>query len=59
MDKYIYIEGQGYIIGLPSRDMTEQEWKKYPKELTDAALAIGLYRLKTEKREVKENVKRS
>ena len=59
MDKYIYIKGNGYMIGLPAKDMTEDEWKTYPKDLTDAALAIGLYELEKEKKEVKDNVKRS
>lgn len=59
MDKYVYIEKNGYMIGLPARDMTETEWQEYPKELTNAALKIGLYRLEKEKSEVKEHVKRS
>lgn len=59
MDKYKYKKDNGYMIGLPARDVTLDEWKMYPKDLTDAALAIGLYKLEKEKEEDKEHVKRS
>jgi hypothetical protein len=42
MDKYIYMD-RGYFYGLPARDMTEDEWLSYPKELTKPALAQKLY----------------
>jgi hypothetical protein len=36
--------GQGsYMIGLPARDMTLEEWQSYPEALRSAALEIGLY----------------
>lgn len=43
MDKYIYIPEKGYFIDLPARDMTADEWKEYPEELTKAALKAGIY----------------
>lgn len=42
MAKYKYVGG-GYYAGLPTTDMTEDEWKSYPEELTKAALKSGLY----------------
>jgi hypothetical protein len=55
MAKYIY-KGGGYMIGLPARDMTEDEWKSYPQELTKPALKLGLYELSKPKptKEVKD-----
>ncbi len=52
MDKYIYNPEKGYFIDLPARDMDADEWKKYPEELTKAALKAGLYKL--EKKQAKE-----
>lgn len=52
MDKYVYL-GQGYFVGLPARDMSVDEWKQFPKELTDAALKLKMYRLVKEAKEVK------
>ena len=49
MDRVIY-DGKDYLIDLPARDMTIEEWKSYPKKLTDAALELGLYHI--EKSEV-------
>lgn len=43
MAKYIYQQGKGHMIGLPARDMTEEEWNSYPDELTKPALKLGLY----------------
>jgi hypothetical protein len=55
MAKYIY-KGGGYFAGLPTRDMTEEEWKSYPEKLTNAALKQGLYKLSKPKptKEVKD-----
>ena len=44
MDKYIYNPEKGYFIDLPARDMTADEWKEYPEELTKAALKVGVYK---------------
>jgi len=52
VDKYIYIGAGDYIIGLPTRDIDKKEWESYPKELTDAALKSGLYKLELEISEV-------
>lgn len=54
MDKYNYTK-IGYLIGLPARDMTADEWKMYPKKLTEAALKLGLYEI--EKPKPKKEVK--
>ena len=52
--KYIYARADLVMIGLPTRDMTEKEWNSYPKELTQAALAQGLYVEKQETKEAKD-----
>ena len=51
MDKYVYL-GQGYFVGLPARDLSVDEWKQFPKELTKAALKAGMYKLEKHKEEV-------
>lgn len=51
MDKYVY-QGSGYFVGLPARDMSVDEWKQFPKELTKAALKAGIYKLEKHKEEV-------
>ena len=53
MDKYKYDPEKGYLIGLPARDIPADEWESYPKELTDAALKLKMYRLSKEAKEVK------
>ena len=53
MDKYIY-QGSGYFVGLPARDLSVDEWKQFPKELTRAALKAGIYKLEKHKEEVKD-----
>ena len=54
MDKYVY-QGNGYFVGLPARDLSVDEWKQFPKELTKAALKAGMYKLEKEyKEEVKD-----
>ena len=40
--KFVYMEN-GYMIGLPARTMTEEEWLSCPKELTKPALTQKLY----------------
>jgi hypothetical protein len=53
-DFYIY-QGDGYFVGLPARDLSVDEWKQFPKELTKAALKAGMYKLEKEyKEEVKD-----
>jgi len=51
VDKYVY-QGSGYFVGLPARDMSVDEWKQFPKELTKAALKAGIYKLEKHKEEV-------
>jgi len=53
VDKYIY-QGSGYFVGLPARDLSVDEWKQFPKELTRAALKAGIYKLEKHKEEVKD-----
>jgi len=50
-DFYIY-QGDGYFVGLPARDLSVDEWKQFPKELTKAALKAGMYKLSHQKLEV-------
>ena len=56
MDNYIYIGNGDHLIGLPTKDMTDDEWKSYPEELTKAALKLGLYEIDKPKitKEVKD-----
>lgn len=46
---------KGYMIGLPARNMTEDEWLSYPSELTKPALKQGLYRVITQEQEEVNN----
>lgn len=59
MDKYKYKPENGYLIGLPARDMSEAEWKSYPGELTKIALKMGMYELDKKKDTEVKDVKRS
>lgn len=45
MAKYAYNcqDAGGYFIGLPARDMSEEEWKSLPPDLTKAALKAKMY----------------
>lgn len=52
-DCYVY-QGSGYFVGLPARDLSVDEWKQFPKELTKAALKAGIYKLEKHKEEVKD-----
>ena len=52
-DCYVY-QGSGYFVGLPARDLSVDEWKQFPKELTKAALKAGMYKLENQKEEVKD-----
>lgn len=52
MDSYKYDPEKGYLMGLPARDIPVDEWKSLPKELTDAALKLKMYRLVKEAKEV-------
>ena len=54
MDKYNYIGDGAYMIGLPSRDMMQDEWDAYPQELTKPALKQGLFEIEFEQSEVKD-----
>jgi len=51
---YAYVPCKGYLIDLPARDMSPEEWESYPKELRDAALKQGLYLVSKTKKEVKD-----
>lgn len=42
--KFVYM-GFGFFNGLPTKDMTEEEWLSYPPELTKPALTQGLYKV--------------
>ena len=51
-DKQVIFKGGGFVIGLPARDMTLDEWRSYPKELIAAALRAGLFQIENVKKEV-------
>jgi hypothetical protein len=56
MSKILYIGG-GYFIGLPARDLTEEEWAAIPKKEQRMILKSGIYGIEIEekKAEVKDN----
>lgn len=56
MSKILYIGG-GYFIGLPARDLTEEEWEAIPKKEQRMILKSGIYGIEIEekKAEVKDN----
>jgi len=49
--------GGGYFIGLPARDLTEEEWAAIPKKEQRMILKSGIYGIEIEekKAEVKDN----
>jgi hypothetical protein len=49
---YVYNEKKGYLIGLPARDLSEDEWKELPEELTKSALKLGIYKKLQKTKEV-------
>lgn len=49
MAKKIKYVGKGsFLIGVPGRDMTADEWDALDEELRDQALALGLYEVRGE-----------
>lgn len=56
MDEFIYVGKGEHLIGLPATDMTDEEFTSYPKELQQAALKLGLYKIDKPKstKEVKD-----
>ncbi len=45
-DTYVlYIQGSGYITGMPTRDMTQEEWETYPESWRTMGLNADIYRL--------------
>ena len=51
---YAYVPCKGYMIDLPARDMSLEEWESYPKELRDAAFKQGTTLESKTKKEVKD-----
>jgi hypothetical protein len=49
--------GGGYFIGIPARDLTEDEWNAIPKKEQRMILKSGIYGIEIEekKAEVKDN----
>ena len=56
MSKVLFLGG-GYFIGLPARDLTEEEWEAIPKKEQRMILKSGIYGIEIEekKAEVKDN----
>jgi len=52
----LYIGG-GYFIGVPARDLTDEEWASIPKNEQRLILKSGIYaiEIKEKKAEVKDN----
>lgn len=44
-------KGNGFLQGVPARDISLVEWDSLPKELTTLALDLGLYELPKGKKE--------
>lgn len=42
--------GGGYFIGIPARDLTEDEWNAIPKDEQKAILKSGIYTLVEDKK---------
>jgi hypothetical protein len=42
--------GGGYFIGIPARDLTEDEWNAIPKDEQKAILKSGIYTLEEDKK---------
>mgnify|MGYP000098961534 CR=1 FL=1 len=40
---YYYIRPGHFIPGIPTLDLTEEQWNSYPADLREAALANDLY----------------
>lgn len=49
-------KNNGFLQGLPARDMTMNEWESMPKELQTLGLDLGLYEIEKPKykKEIKE-----
>lgn len=41
----IYTGGGAYMQGLPTKNMSAEEWERYDPELRQAALRLGLYQI--------------
>lgn len=41
----IYTGGGAYMQGLPTKNMSAEEWGRYDPELRQAALKLGLYQI--------------
>lgn len=41
----IYTGGGAYMQGLPTKNMSAEEWERYDPELRQAALKLGLYQI--------------
>lgn len=45
MSLYAIYTKQGYLAGVPAKDMTKSEWEALPKELQDKALKAGTHKI--------------
>lgn len=48
----VYVPCKGYMVDLPARDMSLEEWESFPEDLREAALKQGLYLVHKTKKEV-------
>lgn len=40
-----FVGKENYLVGLPARDMSLEEWESYPQDLRAQALGLGLYQM--------------
>ena len=47
MKKYLYIGAGAFLPGVPTADLTEDEWLSLPNEMRELAVALDLYQVVT------------
>ena len=45
---YAYVGEGNFLLGLPTKNIPADDWEKYPEQLTETALKLGLYELQSE-----------
>ena len=51
MPKHARYTGEGYVFGVPARDMTKSEWDALSKERRDVALKTGTHKILSAKKD--------
>lgn len=42
-----FVGKENYLVGIPARDMSLEEWESYSEDLRAQALDLGLYQMET------------